>query len=223
LYFIIKGNVSFLYQGILCFTVLLSGSISGVLTLAFILFFINYDIIIKKIHTILPIACLLVLIMITVIAERTGGSVDLTQNSRYKFFMVFLKETKDWSFFKFLIGSDRISPLSSAGCENLFYWQSLFSYKKDGSCYSVIFHSYILRVIYDHGLVALFFISTFIYRIIKVSGYSTKNAIVVLGVVIINGLSVSSFNSIYFILSLIFFLGLNIEDKTKLNAVSNVK
>ncbi len=220
LYYIVKGKVSFLYQGILSIIFLISGSISGILILLFILFIVNYEIIIKKIHFILPISIILFLLMISVIAERTGGTVDFTQNTRYNFFMVFLDETKDWSFLNFLVGSDRISSLSDAGCKSLWYWQELFSYKDDGTCYSVIFHSYLLRAIYDHGIIGLSFLVFFIYKIIVISGYKPKQAWVVLGIVLINGLSVSSFNSIYFILGIAFFL---ILDKDKLLASYDTK
>tara|TARA_R110001583_G_scaffold142130_2_gene294411 strand:+ start:1195 stop:1965 length:771 start_codon:yes stop_codon:yes gene_type:complete len=213
LYFVLKGKVEFIYQFIIGLTFLLSASISGLIILFFVLFFINYNIIVKKIFYLVPIFVALCLVAASVIAQRTGGEIDLTKNVRFKFLLIFLNETKDWNFFDFLVGSDRISALSREACSSLSYWQSLFSYKNDGTCYSVILHSYILRVIYDHGVLGLFFIIGYLFKLIKVAKYKSKHAFVIIGVVFINGLSVSSFNSIYFIMGLLFFLVISRQDE----------
>lgn len=206
LYFIINGKVKFIYQLLISLTFLLSASISGILILLFILPIINYKLIVEKIVYILPVCILLVIGIVGVLFKRMGGEIDFTTNVRYKFLMRFLDETKNWSFYRYFIGAERISALSEATCRNLGYWKTLFSYKKDGTCYSVILHSYLLRVIYDHGIIGFLFIISYIVKIFTSAGYSIKNASVILGVVLINGLSVSSFNSIYFIIGIVFFL-----------------
>ncbi len=50
------------------------------------------------------------------------------------------------------------TPLLPASCADLSYYQTLFSYAGDGRCYSVILHSFIMRVIYDHGIIGFAFL-----------------------------------------------------------------
>ncbi len=217
LYYILNGKVHFVYQFLLSSIFLISGSRSGLLILFFVLAIVNYRLIIKRIFFIIPIFLSLLFITIFILEQRTGGApFEIESIDRFKFMLVFIDETKEWSFLKFLIGSDRISALSEGACIELGYYESLFSFKNNGDCYSVILHSYLLRVIYDHGVLGFIFIIGFIYKILRSSGYSYINIIVVLGIVMINGLSVSSFNSIYFILGLLFFIIIK-NSKPKIN------
>ncbi len=206
LYYVIKGKVDFLYQVVLGLIFLLSGSRSGILILFFVLAVVNHKILVKRIFVIVPVFLTLIILAIYIFKQRAGGTFDIESIDRFRFFMVFYNEIKDWSVLDFLIGSERISELKEESCMKLAYYKSLFSYNNDGSCYSVILHSYLLRVIYDHGFLGLAYIITFIYKLVRASGYSYRNAIAILGIVIINGISVSSFNSIYFILGFVFFL-----------------
>ncbi|MBQ0741116.1 hypothetical protein J9332_43290, partial [Aquimarina celericrescens] len=65
--------------------------------------------------------------------QRTGGApFEIESIDRFKFMLVFIDETKEWSFLKFLIGSDRISALSEGACIELGYYESLFSFKNNG-------------------------------------------------------------------------------------------
>ncbi|MGS2762733.1 hypothetical protein [Sinomicrobium sp. M5D2P9] len=135
-----------------------------------------------------------------------GGALDIEKTDRFKFLMVFVDEIREWSIINYLFGADRITALSAEACSKLGYYQSLFSYSGDGSCYSVIFHSYILRAIYDHGIIGFILISVFVYFVITLSGFERKQALVIVGIALLNGLSVSSFNSVYFALGISFYL-----------------
>jgi hypothetical protein len=213
LYNNLKGKVSGLHQIILIMIFIFSKSISGLLTILFVLAMVNKKHIIRKIHLILPSAIIVFISVLYVVKDRLNGKLDFTQNVRFKFLNVFLNEIENWEFSNYLFGAPRITQLSNLACSRLGYWQSLFSYSGDGSCYSVIFHSYILRAIFDHGFLGFIFISYFVYSIIKRSGHSITTALTVLVVVIINGLSVSSFNSIYFALGTLFYLIINKNDE----------
>lgn len=193
-------------QLILTLIFLLSGSKSGLLILLFLLIVINRKWLISKMHVFLPSFFLLFSLVLTVFKHRMGGEFNIERIDRFKFLMVFLDEVKDWSFSRFIFGAPRITALSEYACNKLGYYQSLFSYSGDGSCYSVIFHSYLMRVIFDHGILGLLFVLFIIYRVLWVACFTSKQIMVVLGIVVINGLSVSSFNSIYFIIGLCFFL-----------------
>lgn len=213
LYYVIYGKVESIYQVLISIIFLLSGSKSGLLILLFVLFLVNIKILISRIYIIIPTAIALVILVFSVFKNRMGGEFDIEKIDRFKFLMVFLEETKNWTFTDFLFGAERITALSMDSCRKLSYYKELFSYENDGSCYSVIFHSYILRVIYDHGILIFLFMLLFIHKLIIKSGFSRKNSLAVIGIALINGLSVSSLNSIYFVLGLSFFLIIDIKNK----------
>lgn len=212
--FIITQKARFSDQLILSLIFIMSGSKSGLLILLFVLALVNYKYLISKAHIIIPAILALIAITITIFKQRMGGTLDIEKIDRFKFLMVFFEEIRDWSPLNYLLGAPRITSLSAEGCAKLGYYKSLFSYSGDGSCYSVIFHSYILRVIFDHGIIGLLLMMYIVFRTIRISGYTTKDAYVVLAIGLINGLSVSSFNSIYFVLGLVFFLILKKQNET---------
>lgn len=206
LFYIIEQKVSLRWQGMFLIIFLLSFSISGLLTAFFVLVAINKQLLKKKLHWFLVFAPVIVLIIAQVIKFRLGGGLDFTQNVRYLYLTVFLEETQQWGVFDFLFGSPPITPLSEGGCESLSYWQMLFSFSGNGTCYSVILHSFFFRAIFDHGIIGLLFLVFYTFKIIKQSGYTNHQSFVVLGIAFINALSVSSFNSIFFIIGLLFYV-----------------
>jgi hypothetical protein len=136
---------------------------------------------------------------------RRSNSIE--EIDRFKFMMVFFDETQDWNFFKYLIGAPRITPLSESARNSLSFFEGLFSYSGNGDCYSVVFHSFLLRVIFDHGITGLVAIIFFTYRILIFSNIDKKIIWVTISIFILNGLSVSSFNSVFFPVSMIFLMG----------------
>lgn len=130
-----------------------------------------------------------------------GASID-----RVRFLLYFLDDTESWRWWNYLLGTEPLTPLSVETCEALSYWNDLFSFSGDGQCYSVILHSYIIRVIYDHGLLGLIFLIGFTAFALRRSGYSWLDILCVVGVLLASSLSVSAFNSIFATLSLVFYL-----------------
>lgn len=130
-----------------------------------------------------------------------GASID-----RVRFLLYFLDETEDWQWWNVMLGTQPLTPLSAQTCEDLSYWEDLHSFSGDGSCYSVILHSYIIRVLYDHGVAGLLFLVVFTVYALRKSGYSWADTLCVLGVLMASSLSVSAFNSVFAVLSMIFYL-----------------
>jgi hypothetical protein len=87
----------------------------------------------------------------------------------------------------------------------------LFSRSGNGTCYSVVFHSFLLRAIFDHGILGLVFIIFSAYKLLVVSGVRKGAAVVFVAIVIINGLSVSSFNNLFYAVSTVFLMATNTE------------
>lgn len=141
-----------------------------------------------------------------ILFERSGGA-SFDSIDRVVFFQVFADELSNASIINFFIGLDRISPLSADSCHALRFYNGLFSYNNDGSCYSVILHSFLFRVILDHGLIILGLLLFSTYKYLRLSKYTKKVSMVVVFATFLNGLSVSSFNSVIFPLIMILFIG----------------
>lgn len=82
-------------------------------------------------------------------------AIGATQVDRLNFLDVFWAETANWDALQWIFGSTPITALSDGACFRLSYYQMLFSSEGDGSCYSVILHAFILRVVFDAGVLGL--------------------------------------------------------------------
>ena len=117
---------------------------------------------------------------------------------RFKFLMVFLHEMQSHGMAGYVFGTPRITPLSAGSCDILSFYSGLFSFSDDSTlCYSVILHSYILRVIFDHGLIGFVFLNVFLLYGVRKANGDLRDFLCVALVLIFSGLSVSSFNSIF--------------------------
>jgi hypothetical protein len=150
-----------------------------------------------------------IFLLIFLVFSSRGDNIE--KIDRYKFMLIFFQETHDWSFFQYLTGAPRITSLSDLASKQLSFYEGLFSYAGDGNCYSVILHSYLLRIIFDHGIIGLVCVIFFTYEILKMSCIDKKIIWVTISILIFNGLSVSSFNSVFFPISMIFMMGAQYE------------
>lgn len=159
----------------------------------------------------------------------TQRSANLQEVDRYKFMTIFLWEVKDWNVWHWLVGNQRITPLSYYSCQSMSYFKNLFSYSGDGSCYSVILHSFLFRVILDHGLLGLIFIIYSTGLLLRKSEVGKDITIIFISIVLINGLSVSSFNNLFFAISMVFLMCTNLrvlyqqEEASEQNRVRSIE
>jgi hypothetical protein len=180
---------------------LLSGSRSGLLALLFALTVINvshFDF-----RTVLKVFLLSIvgIAVVFVIANRMGeGGIESID--RFVFLQSFIYSISDWEVINYLFGSQPITPLADVICNRLSYYETLFSQSKPGVCYSVILHSYILRLLFDHGLLGLIFVFVSLWLILGASNVDGRFRISIIGIIGINSLSVSGFNSIYIVLGI---------------------
>lgn len=135
---------------------------------------------------------------------------SLEEIDRYKFMLVFWSEVKGWDLWHWLAGNERITPLSYYSCADMSYFKRLFSFSGDGSCYSVVLHSFLMRVILDHGLLGLLSIIYATWLMLTKSGVPKSITAVFIAIVVINGLSVSSFNNLFFAISMVFLMTTNV-------------
>lgn len=200
---------SLVFLGLL---VVLSESRSGVLAFVVVGFFLitqtkHLNLFIRYVLTMsLPI---LIGIAFSVFQVRASRE---TRMDRLNFLDVFLMETSDWTALQWIFGTAPITPLSSAGCLQLSYYRTLFSSTGDGSCYSVILHSFLMRVIFDAGIIGAliaFGVAWYSLRRARVSLVVAACLILIAGV---NSLSVSGLNNPYVALPILLaVLGANYD------------
>jgi hypothetical protein len=114
---------------------------------------------------------------------------------RVQFFQVFLQETESWGISRWLFGTFPVTPLSEDGCARLAGWDSLYSSLGDGSCYSVIFHAFAMRVVFDAGLLGLLLAFGLTLYVLRKAKVSWLLSLVVVGIAGANSLSVSGLNN----------------------------
>lgn len=176
--------------------IILSGSRSGALSFVCMTFFIDFKL--KGTAKLLKIFSLTVAVLglIFVFFIRLAGR-SVEDIDRVRFLYSFFNEVRDWDWWRFLIGAPVMTPLSADTAQSFSYYYTLFSDHENLVAYSVVFHSFILRTIFDHGLIGLSFIIAFLYKALNLSGFRKNEIFAALTVVIANGLSVSSLNSVY--------------------------
>jgi hypothetical protein len=81
--------------------------------------------------------------------------LELTGTDRERFFNLFLREFSERSVFTNTFGNGALQPLSSDNCSSLLYFALQLLPDSNGLCYSVVYHSFILRVLIDFGFFGL--------------------------------------------------------------------
>lgn len=175
--------------------IFLSGSRSGSISLLIVIIFTlrqkKNPITIVNILKILPF--FLILLYIFDSRQSSLYSID-----RFQFLQTFLREMTLKNPITWVITNFQLKPISMESCYSLKFYSSLFSDINTFTCFSVIFHSFFLRVIYDFGFVGL--ILAFLPSYVVIKNNLTKNLAIYLSLLsITNSLSVSGPNNPYVI------------------------
>lgn len=133
---------------------------------------------------------------IYVFMERSSG-LGIEGVDRYHFLIIFLREIKTWNFFNYLFGTFPLTPLSNISCSELSFYHTLFSHEGNGKCYSVILHSFDLRAVFDYGIIGFAFLIYFVRDSLRRVGIPLRIQLSIVGVILVNGLSVSALNSVF--------------------------
>lgn len=139
----------------------------------------------------IPAAGVLVL---SIFAERAsnGRSVD-----RLNFFNVFLHDVSSWNIGTWIFGTTPITPLSPSACHSLAFYQNLFASTGDGTCYSVILHAFLMRVVFDSGLLGLLLAFGGTAYLLFFARVRPMVALSLLAIALANSFSVSGLNNPY--------------------------
>lgn len=147
-------------------------------------------------------------IVILVVLSRMGSS-GLEGVDRYIFLLVFIDNIYDWGVKEFLFGNSPLTPLKAGSCQQLSFYQSLFSRSSEGVCYPVILHLFWFRVILEHGVVIVILSSLLIFYVLRQKGFNTRYALFCIALISVNGLSVSAYSSSIIFFSLVIISLLN--------------
>ncbi|MBT2918462.1 hypothetical protein [Vibrio anguillarum] len=191
--------------------VFLSGSRSGSLAFLVMLIFLY----IKEIN----FSTIIKLFLIGIISVGVGvifisrmDVSNLESIDRFVFFQSLLLSIKDFSIIEYFWGTTPLTALPPVVCSQLSYYDVLFSKNNDGTCYSVVLHSYIMRTFYDHGIIGIIFLFYAINRFLISSKIDPRVRIATISIIFINGLSVSALNTVHCMLGLIIILSVYCED-----------
>lgn len=133
--------------------------------------------------------------VVTVFIARAQSS--LFTIDRINFLGVFWSETRDWGLLEWIVGTTPITPLSPTGCSTLAYYELLFANPDEGICYAVILHAFVLRVVFDTGILGLLLAFGGLIFVMRAAGIERRLGIALVAIALANSLSVSGLNNIY--------------------------
>jgi hypothetical protein len=194
--------------GAVAVTVLLSGSRSAALALLvlYVLLYVRTSNRTWPLHVAgVAVVGYAVLSVFTARAAIDGGA----RLDRLNFLDTFFYEVRHWPVWEFGTGSFPLTPLSPGSCGSLSFYYQLFSHSDPGVCYSVILHSFFLRALFDHGLLGLALLFTLLWFGLRRSGTGVRDAVGVLALISVSGLSVSAFNNVFASIVLAVAMGLD--------------
>lgn len=196
-------KVDLKYVAVMFFVFLLSGSLSGFLSLAAMFLILNLSKVDKYIILKIISLSIILLFLMFVINSRVTNIEAL---DRFVFLQELIYNIKSENLINLLIGNIGLHPLKQDTCNMLSFYSSLFSHNNDGTCYSVILHSYILRIIYDHGFLGLITIFSILLVILNRASISVKVILSVMAVIAINSLSVSGVSNTFIAVGVILLI-----------------
>lgn len=187
-----------------CFLVFigfLSFSRSAILFVLMIFFFVNFKGFLRSKFLSYVSLLFFILIVLAVFLSRLGDS-GIESVDRYIFLIHFLREMSNSGIYTWLFGNPPMTNVTLETASALEYYHLVFSDYDNLIAFSPVFNSFILRVIFDHGIISLLFITYFSYLLVRNSTRSIGIALSSCSILIVNGLSVSSFQSVYFLLGI---------------------
>lgn len=178
------------------FVFFLSGSKSGMIILLFFIMSLFIDKLRPswlKLFAYLFVPIIGFVFLITVLGVNT--SVDRLAMAR-----AFIQEVGERDITNLLFGVLYLQPLSPETCKMLHFYPGLFSYANDGTCFPLILHLAHLRFLLDHSVLFLFLYFMLIIVILSKLQFKAHSTFIILTPVFLQGLSVSSYYSPYFVI-----------------------
>jgi hypothetical protein len=155
----------------------------------------------RYLWALVSVAVVLVPVFIFQSRGTTAENLD-----RLNFLNKFISETGHWGPVEWLIGSPPLTQLSYQTCQQLSFYNLLLSSAQDGSCYSVILHSFILRVVFDFGVLGFLLSIVGLWIIMAKGKVGLGIRLALIALALANGFSVSGANNVYVILPVAYAL-----------------
>lgn len=194
---------NFWFFSALLFVVFLSGSRSGATGLLVLLLFLatrsqNRT---KLVQYLILLSVSFGAAVALLIFQARG--VNLETIDRINFLSRFSIEVSSWSIYEWAFGAPALSQMSYETCAYLSFYGTLLSSAGDGTCYSVILHSQILRLVFDFGITGLLLCFGLLYFILRSSGMTWQPSLALLALALTNSFSVSGPNNVYVVLPIL--------------------
>lgn len=175
---------------------IISGSRSALFSLIIVLFLSDYGQGLKYTIAKYGLTIVAILAFVYVFLQRMGTG-EISSIDRVQFLLLFYNELQSWEILNFLFGSPFLSPVSQSTASALSYYSELFSNHNNLIAFSVVYHSYLLRIIYDFGFLGLAFILYVFIQLLNNIGLKRRFKLQIFLIIIATGLSVSSLNSVF--------------------------
>jgi hypothetical protein len=183
---------------LLVLTILLSGSRSALISLLAVIFIMYLRPENRK-SRFLNTLFFTVFCAVVVYFSLIRRSFNLANTDRYTFLKLFWDDFESKSVLSQIFGSWIIKPVNIETCWKLRFYSVLQNDETLGSCYSVIFHSFILRALYDFGIFGTAMIFLFLLRMLR-KKLESNLSLCITAIAISNSLSVSGINNVYVIM-----------------------
>ena len=129
-----------------------------------------------------------------VFTSRAEGESSL---DRVHFLEVFMDDVKDWDLTNWIFGTPPLTQMNPESCDRLRDYPELLYSTDYNTCYSVILHSFGMRVVYDAGIVGLLLAFGIpLFAMLK-ANVDKGVALSLMAIAVTNALSVSSINNPY--------------------------
>jgi hypothetical protein len=149
---------------------------------------------IKQLTLFISVAVLISLLTVTVILSRLGGQ-NVEHNDRYIFLRHFISDFSKGDYLQWLLGNGVASKLPHQTCTTLSYFSEAI-FETALYCNSLIYHSFLLRLVYDYGILSALIFLLIWYKLLRLT-FKASLANIIFLIVMVASLSVSGFaNSI---------------------------
>lgn len=192
--------------------IILSGSRSGTIALFPVIFYLYFRPSLSRALIFSFLGPILVFGAWWIFETRSGASGNI---DRVQFFQVFMREISDFSFVNYLIGLKPLTPLSMTACQELSYYQSLFSAQENGRCYAIILHGFMMRAMHDHGVIGLIAPFVILYYLLNNGFYTKTERLVLISIGFLCGFSVAGIGANFVAFPLALAVGLRRPGNTR--------
>lgn len=184
------------------FLVLMSGSASGALSMIAAITVLQVK---KRVVTFIGISIVCGVLTFTILLPKFSNGIEVID--RYAYLISGMATLLERSYLEILFGPGFAKPLSIDSCMQLSYIKAKVT--AGYICYSNTLSIGLLRYVIDFGIIGTGYIIYLVFRLLRLSGYTSVFSASVLTAILLNGISVSGFSNQFAIFALLILLSKN--------------